>query len=61
MADCGKEYPQTAGRNEKYIGFPIPLTTMRMLLLASKLGQVQIFLGIFLPRLEARNITMYTV
>ena len=38
MADCGKEYPQTAGRKEKYIGFPIPLTTMRMSLLASKLG-----------------------
>ena len=38
-------FPQTKIMNEKYIGYPILLTKIRMLLLSSKLGQVQIFLG----------------
>ena len=38
-------FPHSAGRNEKYIGFPVHLTKTRMLYLTLKLGKEQLFVA----------------
>ena len=43
---CMYNWQHCAGRNEKYIGFPVPLTKTRMWYHKSKLGKEQLFLGI---------------